>query len=56
MISLGKVNIGLILKKERTPVKYEDIKTRIPILGRASIPSPVKRDPNISTSNGFCDG
>jgi len=34
-------------------VKYEDIETRIPTLGRASIPSPAKRDPNTSTNDSF---
>ena len=34
-------------------MKYADIETRIPTLGRASIPSPAKRDSNISISDGF---
>jgi len=34
-------------------VKYEDIETRIPTLGRASIPSPAKRDPNTSINESF---
>lgn len=34
-------------------MKYEDIETRIPTLGRASIPSPAKRDPNTSINESF---
>jgi len=34
-------------------VKYEDIETRIPTLGRAGIPSPAKRDPNTSINESF---
>lgn len=34
-------------------MKYEDIETRIPTLGRASIPSPAKRDPNASINESF---
>ena len=34
-------------------MKYTDIETRIPTLGRAGIPSPAKRDPNINISDGF---
>ncbi len=32
---------------------FNDLETRIPILGRASIPSPVKRNANISTKERF---
>jgi 6-phosphofructokinase 1 len=53
MTSLGKLNFDLILEKERTPVKFEDIKTRISTLGRANIPSPAKRDPNTNIGEGF---
>ena len=34
-------------------MKYEDIETRIPTLGRAGIPSPAKRDPNTSINESF---
>jgi len=34
-------------------VKYEDIETRIPTLGRAGIPSPAKRDSNAGINGSF---
>ena len=34
-------------------MKYENIDTQIQTLGRASIPSPAKQDPNTSISENF---
>lgn len=36
-------------------MKYENIDTQIQTLGRASIPSPAKQDPNTSISGNFVD-
>ena len=34
-------------------MKYQDVETRIPSLGRAGIPSPAKRDPKTSKNDSF---